>query len=73
MRRPSIKIGQRDRLRPLTRPKDMVLAADNQDAREIFAFMSETVHKAYTQLMFENKQIRQLPDFDRHITNRFVQ
>lgn len=28
--------------------------------------------KAYTRLMFENKQIRQLPDFDRHITNRFV-
>ena len=29
--------------------------------------------KAYTQLMFENKQIRQLPDFDRHITKQFVQ
>ena len=31
MRWPSIKIGQWDRLRPLIRPKDMVLAADNQD------------------------------------------
>ena len=31
MRRPPIEIGQWDRLRPLTRPKDMALAADNED------------------------------------------
>jgi NitT/TauT family transport system substrate-binding protein len=29
--------------------------------------------KAYLRLMHENKQIRQIPDFDRHITTRFVQ
>jgi len=29
--------------------------------------------KAYTRLMLENKQIRQMPDFDRHITKQFVQ
>ena len=28
--------------------------------------------KAYLQLMHDNKQIRQVPDFDRHITTRFV-
>ncbi len=28
--------------------------------------------KAYLQLMHDNKQIRQMPDFDRHITTRFV-
>ncbi len=27
---------------------------------------------AYTRLMFENKQIRQLPDLDRHITKQFM-
>ena len=31
MRRPSIEIGQPDRLRPATRPEDMGLAADNED------------------------------------------
>ena len=31
MRRPSIEIDQRDRLRPATRPEDMGLAADNED------------------------------------------
>jgi hypothetical protein len=31
MRRPSIEIGQADRLRPATRPEDMGLAADNED------------------------------------------
>ena len=31
MRRPSIDIGQPDRLRPATRPEDMGLAADNED------------------------------------------
>jgi len=29
--------------------------------------------QAYTRLMFENKQIRQSPDLNRHITTRFVQ
>ncbi len=28
--------------------------------------------KAYLQLMHDNKQIRQVPDFDRHITTKFV-
>ena len=28
--------------------------------------------KAYLQLMHDNKQIRQIPNFDRHITTRFV-
>ena len=27
---------------------------------------------AYTRLMFENKQIRQMPDLDRHITKQFM-
>ncbi len=27
---------------------------------------------AYTRLMFENKQIRQQPDLNRHITKQFV-
>ena len=31
MRRPSIEIGQPDRLRPATGPEDMGLAADNKD------------------------------------------
>ena len=31
MRRPSIEIGQPDRLRPATRPEDMWLAVDNED------------------------------------------
>ena len=31
MRRPSIEIDQRDRLRPATRPEDVGLAADNED------------------------------------------
>ena len=31
MRRPSIEIDQRDRLRRATRPKDVGLAADNED------------------------------------------
>ena len=28
--------------------------------------------RAYLQLMHDNKQIRQVPDFDRHITNKFA-
>ena len=28
--------------------------------------------KAYTRLMFENKQIRAQPDIDRHITKKFM-
>ena len=31
MRRPSIEIDQRDRLRPATRPEDVGLAVDNKD------------------------------------------
>ena len=31
VRRPSIEIGQRHRLRPATRPQDVRLAADNED------------------------------------------
>jgi hypothetical protein len=27
---------------------------------------------AYTRLMFENKQIRQMPDLSRHITRQFM-
>ena len=27
---------------------------------------------AYTRLMFENKQIRQVPDLNRHITKQFM-
>ena len=27
---------------------------------------------AYTQLMFENKQIRQMPDLNRYITKQFM-
>jgi hypothetical protein len=27
---------------------------------------------AYARLMFENKQIRQMPDLDRHITKQFM-
>ena len=34
------------------------------------AFMQRA--KAYTRLMFENKQIRQSPDLNRHITTQFV-
>jgi NitT/TauT family transport system substrate-binding protein len=28
--------------------------------------------KAYSRLMFENKQIRQVPDLNRHITKQFM-
>ena len=59
------KLGQQRR--------SIELAAPNVElAWKIDAVFLERA-RAYTRLMYENKQIRQSPDLDRHITTKFVQ
>ena len=58
------KLGQQRRSIELAIP-NVELAWKLDDA-----FMQRA--KAYTRLMFENKQIRQSPDLNRHITTQFV-